>query len=374
MRRNAKSWISRVCAFVSLGCAAALPQSVNAYQDPGHYYTLVALFELAQHEPANFARYRRVIAFCAELPDLSTELDAFTQRTLVLKSPWTWGWGPFGLCTTKHATHMAMTHYYLHGLTGTAAPTGGDQRSVRKAAENLIDTFRDALSRAPNSGEKVNAACAMGFAAHLLADSFAHVQLHRGNIYYPTGIGHGLAVSYPDYVMTRAFSTAAVDSDNDWEHWVHSAASVFQVPDGEQALAKIEATYTRTDAGHDPAADEAKIRKDLISAAGESWERDFESILTSGDPEQNWNAPKSGTFFGRTFSLPAPYRCRDQIERAHLDRDGDPLPNCDQVWKLYYDQAVTEFRNQGVDIITNHSLSNSCYSPSDLLKDGQADE
>ena len=81
---------------------------VYAYNDTGHYYTLLAVIDsgLPSTAPKQTLDEIRIEAFCAELPDLALELDAITQRVRVLESTRDFLWGLRGQCRTKESSHM----------------------------------------------------------------------------------------------------------------------------------------------------------------------------------------------------------------------------------------------------------------------------
>src|SRR5262249_15888612 len=151
-------------------CAAivlALSATSGAYIEGGHHYTVSAVMSETRANATPVSPEMLVQGFCAQLPDLAMELDAYTQRAIVLESGSDWQWGALGRCGSEVSRHMVATQFYLHGLTG------GTKDRVRKAAADIVREIDTLLGAAPSAQERINLWCARGFAAHLLGDSYA---------------------------------------------------------------------------------------------------------------------------------------------------------------------------------------------------------
>jgi hypothetical protein len=83
---------------------------------------------------------------------------------------------------------MITTEQVLHALTG------GQSASVTRIAVRLVQHFRDVVRTSHDPTD----CAALGFALHLLGDSFAHRQIDNQPVLYPTGKGHALDSIYPD--------------------------------------------------------------------------------------------------------------------------------------------------------------------------------
>ena len=105
--KNTVSGLTHVLLLIWLGFAA----NANAYNEGGHYYTLLALFDSIATTPTEeHLREIKLEAFCAELPDLARELDAISQRVRVLESTGDNLWGLLGRCQTNVSSHMVSSH------------------------------------------------------------------------------------------------------------------------------------------------------------------------------------------------------------------------------------------------------------------------
>src|SRR6185437_13381711 len=125
---------------------------------------------------------------CAQLPDLSRELDAKSLRLEM--GIWSPRWTFFNACSDAQVAHMAISQFYVHTLTG-----GTGERAL-KAAEKTLDALKQ---QADQSNE---ARCAVGFALHALGDARAHQVLGSNPAaMYPTGEGHLTDGTKPDHPL-----------------------------------------------------------------------------------------------------------------------------------------------------------------------------
>jgi hypothetical protein len=175
------------------GLLAASPSSF-ACNDDGHYYTiLAAMYESESLAARNTRDEEKLLAFCAQMPDLAEELEAVTLRIEAFKSFSGWAWGMFTVCPSEQVQHMATVHHYLHGLTGLS---DASPDAVTAAANKVVERLMSHRKYHTN----LNVLCAAGLGLHLLGDSFAHRQLNDESEMYAAGMGHFSAGHRPDYI------------------------------------------------------------------------------------------------------------------------------------------------------------------------------
>jgi outer membrane protein OmpA-like peptidoglycan-associated protein len=170
-------------------CAQAI-----AYDKAGHFYSVAmmtrALAPTLSEDDAD------VIAFCSQLPDESRELDAVeTAKNAFLHEPL----GFMGFGAPPATTRMLQTQILLHGLTG------GPSDALSRAATSLVNELL-AEAEMPAFQAKMgvstptdpNLLCAIGFAFHLLGDSYAHRRLRNEEWLYGPTLGHAVDQVMPD--------------------------------------------------------------------------------------------------------------------------------------------------------------------------------
>jgi hypothetical protein len=165
-----------------------------AYNDDGHFYTVLAVMHGAQPPFDGKAQEEAALmAFCAQMPDLAEELEAVTLRAHAFLSLSGAAWGTINQCWSEEVRHMVTVHHYLHALTGTADASAD---TVAEAARVTIAT----LLKHPRFQSDANVVCAAGLGLHLLGDAFAHRRLDAPGQMYPAGMGHFSDRHYPDYM------------------------------------------------------------------------------------------------------------------------------------------------------------------------------
>src|SRR5258706_8657716 len=175
------------------GALLAMHATAFAYNEDGHFYTVVAL-EQERRDLANLpADHFRIVALCAQIPDLSRELDAVTLKVNSLGALGGWLWGGFGACRNDEVRHMVSVHHYVHALTD------GDAKRTEAAANETVTKLRAIWSSDPTY---VNA-CALGLGLHLLGDSQSHRRLGTDSQMYGPGMGHANDNHDPDYIVFR---------------------------------------------------------------------------------------------------------------------------------------------------------------------------
>src|SRR5579864_620416 len=137
---------------------------VSAYQQAGHLFTVNLVVHKVDPTLGLSEQDLRVITFCSQLPDDSSDLDAIAVYKHMLSGGlvyWVFG----NKVSTDEAKDMVTVQQLLHGLTGGDADTV--QTSARKT---LTDLAGEAV--APGIKDRAARLCALGFAFHLYGDSF----------------------------------------------------------------------------------------------------------------------------------------------------------------------------------------------------------
>ena len=208
-----------------LGLWLALAQPAMAFQTGGHYDTVLSVLSSAAAAPDEEQRSE---AFCTELPDLSSDLDAITQRVDVLLHEPSFRWGVQGRCSTPVSQHMVRSQFFLHALTGL------DVAQARASAHTLITQISARIERERQAAGQPQAlatlVCARGFAFHFLGDTIAHADLHQPSQLYRTGLGHFRDLAVPDYMMRRQASDLPEAAR--WEGLVRALAQALSGPKG----------------------------------------------------------------------------------------------------------------------------------------------
>jgi len=205
----ASTCVPRVAVWmVSVAVGWGWSTSAAAYQEAGHYYTVGML---AHAVAPNLAPVdASIVSFCAQLPDLSSELDAISvYKSAITGSPFAWlSWATSNSYGSVEARRMITAQQLLHGLTG------GKADSVKKVAKStIVDHYLNQVTEGRSDADHAAALCAMGFAFHLYGDSFAHrVMGDHGapdpNQMYPTGRGHAADLHCPDLPLCAQFAAA----------------------------------------------------------------------------------------------------------------------------------------------------------------------
>src|SRR5262249_39628664 len=129
------------------------------FEQAGHYYTISLISSLIQ--PPLTAPQIRVVAFCAQLPDHTSDLAA-TRGYARIRKEWTSpgalvGWLRRDEVSSIWIQRMVTVQQLLHGLTG------GSASAVQNVAGN---TARKLRPQALAAGDAAGVApwCALGFA------------------------------------------------------------------------------------------------------------------------------------------------------------------------------------------------------------------
>ena len=205
-----------------------------AFNDPGHLQSVRLVIE-GLGEPKDPAE-KKLMAACAQLPDLSQELDAAKTYYEALSTSWfDWArWGTSDRLNNAALQRMFAVQQLVHGLTG------GDPMALRTAAlGTLRGLLQQSRAQAPGPGPgRLEALCAVGLSLHLWGDAFAHTEvlwdgddqasfLKAKPKMYPTGRGHGLSDGHFPDDMLCSYYTKPLDGygtlcNQDWMGEPHS--------------------------------------------------------------------------------------------------------------------------------------------------------
>jgi hypothetical protein len=307
MRYRLYPWLLILCA--------TLPASrARAYQTAGHFYSIVA--ELGAENPANStftAVQARVISFCVQVPDLAREFDAITTRATI--PLWAnMSWGLFDACWSKEVRHMVSVQHYLHALTG--APHDATLEAGRRTVAELRARLR-------SNPADVATACALGFATHMLGDSFAHERMDGSGRQYDTGLGHFRDDTKPDHPLVRA------DRLIMWRGYLHEARAHLKVALPPNALGLI-----------------ANVAQRLFPVGGEVKNYDESRLATGledtlGSQKSVWvpYQPALEVANGKEILLTTPCSGVAQRYSAALGVSFD----CNEAWRTYLQVARPRF-------------------------------
>ena len=182
--------------FVALGLAAV---DVRAFDEAGHFYTAYALAMTIR--PDDVPKDQLLVSFCAQLPDMSADLDAVTVYSRAITSnPLAWlKWATRESTDSDAVRKMVTIQQLLHALTG------GDSAAIEAVAKRNVVLLHEALKNS-SAASRPAALCALGFGLHFLGDSVAHQRLDDSHQMYATGRGHAADLHYPDYVLCGALA------------------------------------------------------------------------------------------------------------------------------------------------------------------------
>jgi hypothetical protein len=314
---------------------------VTAYQAAGHYYTIAALTHLVA--PAIKPADAHLIAFCAQLPDLSSDLDATAvYKSALWHTPGAWlSWARSNKVESDWIRRMITVQQLLHGITG------GTASEVQTVAINTLKAlWKPIVLDQDPANKRAVSLCALGFAFHLYGDSFAHQMMgdHGKPDFenmYSTGMGHARDLYYPDLPLCAHFASAPrifrhCDTGNGgrfdrWQTaWVKAAEYLGAgTTNGAMPPDAVKATT------------EKLLTLDGDASDSNDWnEIPMESMLAGFVALTDADS----TFFLHHLSdTPCEKVVADAIKS--LLSKSDTSFRCADVWSLYYQVAEKEFSN-----------------------------
>lgn len=355
-----------------------------AFNDPGHMQSARLLVE-ALGEPALPAQ-RKLVAACAQLPDLSQELDAAkTYAEAWSYSSWDWfAWGTLDHLNNAALQRMFAVQQLLHGLTG------GDPMALRSAALGTLRALQQDARLAPDGTGRLEAWCAFGLGLHLWGDAFAHTQVlwdgddqatfnNQRPKMYPTGRGHGLSEGhFPDDLLcsyyTKPLDGFGAKCHQDWgdtphtrqRQWLGYAAGQLSLggyldapapQDGRFAalLPELRLAGRKRAGGQDMDDAPLDVTPDLIDDAVGRRLRDFASQELQLPPEARFDADPQGQRLLQEVDANAKLGLTAPAEPCSAILDivrglpgiaglpGAPAMRCERIWQRYAAVAVRQF-------------------------------
>ncbi|MBW0432851.1 hypothetical protein [Leptospira yasudae] len=297
-----------------------LCHSLNAYQEDGHFYTVQTVLNNFHSSSPLTKDEIALVAFCTQLPDEVPELDAISvYQKLAFQHPFDFLLWVF----TDHGSpdvlgRMAEVQQLLHGLTGGSSD---HLRSVSIVTLNQLRT--DLTSKKQRSSEEL---CALGFAFHLLGDSFAHRKLRNDKKMYPTGRGHASDMTLPDH---------PVHSDSrvvDWENYAKGIPNLFQ-SNLKEVVIKDDFPKAKELASSNPwhcifgTKCEDRLRKILLNRLRES------------DSSPKYNPLQKGRYPAAT--------CQEYVQKVVEQKDIPFTPDCGKTWKIYKQTSLSVWKRLG---------------------------
>lgn len=348
-----------------------------AYQQAGHLFTVnLVVRKVAPAIPLKEEDIR-VITFCTQLPDQSSDLDAITvYNPFRTNSMLGWVEWLFNDDMGSDGTRRMITIQQLvHGLTG------GKAKALQEVAGDDLKQLA-AQAFVPGGQDHIAKLCALGFAFHLYGDSFAH-QMMDGNgndptLMYPTGRGHVADNVYPDLplcsrLLPGRHPIAHCDTTMDgrfgaWaNYWAQAAGAI--VPGGsvpakihDQIVAEI---FALKDPSPDPNGNTAC--KGAATDLNNWKETCIEQHLAADDSGAN----TIDKFFAGRDELP----CRDVMAAAQAQdivplvstAAGRPVDVCELAWDYYYAVAKSAFLARPDARGAAFSFKEEVYLPDPLL-------
>ncbi len=304
------------CLLILLLC-----HNVNAYQEDGHFYTVQTVLNNFQSSSPLTKDEIALIAFCTQLPDEVPELDAISvYQKLAFKYPSDYIlWVLKSQGSPKVLGRMAEIQQLLHGLTG------GNSEHLRNVAVTTLDRLRTKLaSKKERLPERL---CALGFAFHLLGDSFAHRKLLNPKKMYPTGRGHASDMTLPDHPVYND------DRVVEWENYAKNIPNLFR-SDLKEVVIKEDFRKIRELTGNNypwhcifGTKCEDRLRKILLHRLKES------DSFPKYNPLQKERYPASN--------------CQEYVQRVVEQKDIPHVPDCGKSWKIYKQVSLEVWKDLG---------------------------
>ncbi|PJZ51906.1 hypothetical protein [Leptospira adleri] len=298
-----------------------LCHGLGAYQEDGHFYTVQTVLNNF-HTPSPLTKEETaLVAFCAQLPDEVPELDAIgVYRKLAIDHPFQYLLWVFTDQGSRYTLgRMAEVQQLLHGLTG------GNSEHLRNVAIVTLDRLRNELtSKKEKQPEKL---CALGFAFHLLGDSFAHRKLYNSNKMYPTGRGHASDMTLPDH---------PVHSDNrvsEWEKYAQGIPNLFRSK-LKEIVVKDDFPKVRELTGND---------NPWHCIFGTKCEDNMRKILLNRLRISN-SFPKYDPIQKDRYKA---NNCQEYVQKVVALRDIPITPNCEGSWKTYKTASLGVWKTLG---------------------------
>ena len=316
-----------LCGWLFLVCAVLPTSRAHAYQTAGHFYSIIAELGAESSADGTFTpEQARVISFCVQVPDLAREFDAITARAEIPL----WAnvsWGLFSSCLSKGVRHMVTVQHYLHALTGTS------HDATLEAGRRTLTDLRARLRAHPTD---MATACALGFATHMLGDSFAHERMDNSGRQYDTGLGHFRDNTKPDHPLVRA------DRLMMWRGYLHEARAHLRVvlpPNTLGAIAGVAQRLFPLKSGAKNYDEESLARglEDTLGAQKSAWVPYQPTLQAANGDEILLTTPCSGVAKKYSAALGVAFDC-DTAWRTYLEAARPSFVNAPPMCELAADE------------------------------------
>lgn len=331
--------LQRLTWLATLLCvsSALVPVPARAYDQAGHFYTMLALAKTVV--PDTRGTEQELVAFCAQLPDMAVDIDAAAVYSSAVfgKSFFQWArWGTFSTVGSPAINKMVTVQHLLHALTG------GQAQATQEVARLVVKEVRASVeaSRA-DTKERAASLCALGFAVHFLFDSFAHVKLDDEHTMYETGMGHAGDWHYPDYPLCAELGA--------WPRLIHHCN--FSEAEGKRYAAWVRLWTTATKDIDAPCTGcEQGGRKDFLAVARKlgataSDSNKWNEEALRRELSKNLSAEAYGKFIeSHPSEKPCEVVLKNGLEDQDLFRRYRPaLFTCAEAWDVYFPKIQNAF-------------------------------
>lgn len=335
--------VGLLSVMLCVGCLDGHP--ALSYQKSGHFFSVYPI--ASSSKTLVDANERRLLAFCAQLPDQSKDLDAVAVYRRVLGHPIDWArWGSSNTADTEWVRSMISVQQLIHVLTG------GNATDVQDFAKDTVQHLFNNVMHGSDADRRTNI-CALGVGMHMLGDAYAHQAMAEGSlVMYSTGMGHAKDFSYPDYplcdgyynglhlfqtcnsVVRNECTASGKDSPTRFCRWMKYPVGAVPLLNGEGSAPLLSI-----------------LAIDLQNAAPNSndrnhWGEDDTEVTLLRDEK----LPAEITAF--FDSQPSSHYCQDVVSAAERDAQlqlAQPNPtvpfaalSCAKVWNAYAGTAIAE--------------------------------
>lgn len=338
--------------------------SAAAYDQAGHFYTAFALARTAQ---AGFPdRDRLTVSFCAQLPDMASDLDAVSVYQSAATNPWRWlRWATSDVISGDDLRRMVTLQHLLHGLSG------GQAVALQAVAKATVARLQAALAGA--GADRAEALCALGFGLHLLGDAYAHERLEDAGRppaerkMYVTGRGHAGDWHDPDHVFCTRYVEVGLSTTRNCR-FDEGKGFRFESWRGLWADAGglLDSLGMASPAGRGPLLD-SLLALGRQAAASNGWNEDNMRLTLAPGRGDDANVGKLADFIDRQEKDQR--GCAKVLAAAAQERlppfESGKAPDCRKAWARYQDVVREAFktgdRKARAELDTRPDFDNKVY-------------
>ena len=177
-----------------------------SYNISGHYYSILSVLDKED-------KFSPLIAFCAQVPDLSIEYDAvhLVRNLKFWPAIWYFFTRNYDIGDEEAKKNLAEVHSYLHVLTGDKSSIASE--AAKQTFKNLYNYYQKVKANPKTTQDITNYACSLGFSLHMLGDSFAHKDISNKSRMYSQIHGHAKDHTHPDDLL----SNRRADQLSEWK-------------------------------------------------------------------------------------------------------------------------------------------------------------